>query len=698
MLERGWRRLLAAVSGVAILASGLVAVSAPQSAEAANAWDFRPGNIISDAVFFNNTTMTAQQVQDFLNAKVPNCRGTTLPCLKNYTETTWTRAADPMCGGYNGAANESAAMIIWRVGQACGINPQVLIVLLEKEQGLVTDSAPTARKYRSATGYGCPDTAPCDAEFYGFYNQVFKAAWAFKRYAMPPGTGPGTPWNTVYSRYRPGATAQVQYHPNTACGSSAVFIENQATASLYFYTPYQPNNAALAAGYGLGDSCSAYGNRNFFMFFTDWFGTSRYPVLGALREYYDANGGRFGWLGEPTAPEVAAFGGWRQTFEGGSLFVQPGQPVIPVRGSFSAEYARLGFQGSALGWPLSPAVPAINGGSLQEFQGGAIYHDGVAAYGLYGAIGTYYRSIGAYRSALGWPIGRQVAGAAGDATQSFQGGTVRAEADGSVSRPGGRDQRAGTAFVDVDGDGVTDMFGRTSDGRLIFYRGGANGALLAGREVGSGWNIHSWIGSFGDGNADGVPDLWGREARTGALWFYPLTKTGAAASRANVGIGWNTLDALVTPGDVTGDGIGDAYGRDIVSGALYVYVGDGAGGFSSRSRVNEGWGTFNAIVPVGDVTGDGAPDLLGRVAVNGNLMLYRTGAGGAIVSGELINRGWGGFDILLGGNLPGAVGQGLIVRDPSRGNGTLRRYLISGTTIAPGQDFNVGWNIYGVLF
>jgi peptidoglycan hydrolase-like protein with peptidoglycan-binding domain len=51
-------------------------------------------------------------------------------------------------------------------------------------------------------------------------------------------------------------------------------MSNQATHSLYLYTPYTPNAAALNAGYGIGNSCSAYGNRNFFQYYTDWFGST----------------------------------------------------------------------------------------------------------------------------------------------------------------------------------------------------------------------------------------------------------------------------------------------------------------------------------------------------------------------------------------------------------------------------------------
>jgi hypothetical protein len=118
-------------------------------------------------------------------------------------------------------------------------------------------------------GQGCPDTAACDTRYYGFFNQVYGAAWQLKRYANPPGTSQYFTW------YAPGRTWNVRWHPDAACGSSPVSIENQATADLYYYTPYQPNAAALRAGYGEGDGCSSYGNRNFFQYFTDWFGSTQ---------------------------------------------------------------------------------------------------------------------------------------------------------------------------------------------------------------------------------------------------------------------------------------------------------------------------------------------------------------------------------------------------------------------------------------
>jgi len=66
----------------------------------------------------------------------------------------------------------------------------------------------------------------------------------------------------------------IKWSPNDSCGSSTVYIQNLATAALYDYTPYRPNQASLSAGYGTGDSCSSYGNRNFYLYFTDWFGST----------------------------------------------------------------------------------------------------------------------------------------------------------------------------------------------------------------------------------------------------------------------------------------------------------------------------------------------------------------------------------------------------------------------------------------
>lgn len=225
---------------------------------------FRPGNIISNEVFFNSATMSEAQIDSFLRQKVPQCQSG-YTCLKDFRQSTTTRSSDSYCSGYQGEGSESAARIIFKVAQSCGINPQVLIVTLEKEQGLVTHTWPSDWRYTIAMGQGCPDTAACDTRYYGFYNQMYGAARQFKIYTE----------NRYFTYYAPGKTWNLRYSPDAACGSSPVYVENQATANLYYYTPYQPNAASIRAGYGQGDGCSTYGNRNFYQRFTDWFGSTQ---------------------------------------------------------------------------------------------------------------------------------------------------------------------------------------------------------------------------------------------------------------------------------------------------------------------------------------------------------------------------------------------------------------------------------------
>lgn len=227
---------------------------------------FHPGFIISDKVFFNKNAMSEAEIQAWLEAKLPTCaQAADALCIKNYIETTTSREASPTgnCAAYPGAASERASTIIWKVAQVCGINPQVILVTLQKEQGLITKGSPTALEYRKAMGYGCPDTSVCDSKYYGFFNQVYSAAWQFRQYTLFPNR-----------TYKIGPVA-IRYAPAAGCEGPVVDIQNQATANLYNYTPYQPNAASLAKLEGSNSAaCSSYGNRNFWVYFNSWFGSS----------------------------------------------------------------------------------------------------------------------------------------------------------------------------------------------------------------------------------------------------------------------------------------------------------------------------------------------------------------------------------------------------------------------------------------
>ena len=236
---------------------------------AASLAGFDPGYIISDWQMGNYNSMSEVQIQNFLTSK-NSCENRdynyylALSANKNYT-WHWANghfvclSEERFGDGEVIGSGDTAAHIIWRAAQDYRINPQVLLVLLQKETGLITDPIPNNGDYRKATGYGCPDTAPCSSQYFGFKNQVRKAAALFR-----------TVLDGGWTNY-PLGNNYVQYNPNAACGGSVVNIRSLATSALYRYTPYQPNAGALAAGYGIA-SCGAYGNRNFYLYFEDWFG------------------------------------------------------------------------------------------------------------------------------------------------------------------------------------------------------------------------------------------------------------------------------------------------------------------------------------------------------------------------------------------------------------------------------------------
>ena len=349
------RQLIAGLGAVIVVAAGLVTGAPAQAATevgAANdmrsappASAFDPGYIISDALFFNGSTMNEADVQNFLSSQVSSCvAGYT--CLKDYRGDTGNQPVTPMCNGYAGASGESAARIIVKVAQSCGISPKVLLVLMQKEQSLVSSRAPSQYQFNAATGFGCPDDSPCDTTKAGLFNQLFNAAYYFKRYTGPPGTGPGTEYTTNWpARYPVGQTSAILYNPNSACGTKNVFSRNQATHALYIYTPYTPNDAALGNLYGVGDGCSAYGNRNFWRIYFDWFGNPSGGDVPFVKALYADLLGR--------APAPADVGVWNA-----ELIAGRSKSTIASEFLYTREYLTIRIQSSYTTFLGRPADPS----------------------------------------------------------------------------------------------------------------------------------------------------------------------------------------------------------------------------------------------------------------------------------------------------------------------------------------------------
>ena len=295
------RIILFAIPFFTLLSFGVFLLLKNNLSNAVKATDFNPGRIIDDEIFYNKDAMTAQQIQEFLDKQIGNCdtwgtqratdwgRGDItraqfakqkwgidppFVCLNNYHENPDTKETSYEKGGGAFSGGISAAQIIHNAAQKYGINPQVILVMLKKESTgpLTNDIWPLKNQYKYAMGYACPDsgvnyTAACQESKAGFYNQIMLSAWQLKYYK-----------DNKDSYHLKLGVNKIQYSPNPACGTKTVNIENVATLSLYIYTPYTPNDAALA-NYPGTSNCGAYGNRNFFMFFNEWFGSTIYTYM-----------------------------------------------------------------------------------------------------------------------------------------------------------------------------------------------------------------------------------------------------------------------------------------------------------------------------------------------------------------------------------------------------------------------------------
>jgi hypothetical protein len=414
----GLSRALSIALVTIVLAAGLTMPAEPAAAVVGS--EFKAGKIISDAHFYNGAALTEAEIQAFLVA-----RGSGL-ATKTFTVASRARSVSDTtgnvrCGAFTGGTGLASSTIIYRAQAACGISAKVILVTLQKEQGLILKAAPSQAALDRAMGMACPDTAPCAVASLGFGNQVYEGSRQLNTYKA--------------SRFatQPGQKA-IQWHPNAACGSSVITIENYATAALYSYTPYQPNAAALANLGGTGDSCSSYGNRNFWVFYNNWFGSptaATGPELVAA--FYQLQGGATGWLGAATTPivEVTARGsGYQRAFVGGTIYwtATTGARAVPT--SLNALFVAAGGVAGYMGWPTAATVTeTVNGGGVrQAFQGGSMYRaTGGAARLVRGAILAAYGATTGPASGMGWPVGNATSVTANGITgkvQVFQNGTI----------------------------------------------------------------------------------------------------------------------------------------------------------------------------------------------------------------------------------------------------------------------------------
>jgi len=285
----GFIAMLSTLSVVLLFTSNIPPVSAATNYN----------NLIDDSVFDNDDTMTASQINAFLNAFPDSCispnSGFAARKPVGYSPST---------GFTYSSGYFTAGEVVYAAAHAYNINPQVLLTTLQKEQSLVAGAENYCNdgddhKYAAAAGYGCPDggakysysgislykrgstvhtsvnpTCVNRKEKAGFSQQVIRAAWLLKfskerslghtNWAViKPGWDNSDDLETCYSGYmtqgyraRCPSGSSTYFSGYATIDGSSVHMDTGATASLYVYTPHK------------------HGNENFVAIFTRWFGSA----------------------------------------------------------------------------------------------------------------------------------------------------------------------------------------------------------------------------------------------------------------------------------------------------------------------------------------------------------------------------------------------------------------------------------------
>ncbi|WP_433887600.1 trypsin-like serine protease [Streptomyces sp. CA-111067] len=253
--------------------------------------------------------------------------------------------------------------------------------------------------------------------------------------------------------------------------------------------------------------------------------------------------------------------------------------------------------------------------------------------------------------------------------------------------------------TDATRDGKADVLARAADGTSYLYAstGTAYQSRVASPVPLANYNTVIQA----DVDQDGYQDYILRATGTGNMFLGKRTADSPTYVYTHFGSGWGPVKGIVVTGDITGDGTADIISEDS-TGHVWVFAGGGAYDYHYGTDLN--WSQYNLVIGHGDFNGDGYPDVLAREATTGNLYLLP----GVSYTPEapfgppvLISGGWNGYDKLVavgdwsGDGLPDVLG-----RTPS---GAL--FLLKGTgattpgpgTFAPPVKMGTGWSMYNML-
>lgn len=185
---------------------------------------------------------------------------------------------------------------------------------------------------------------------------------------------------------------------------------------------------------------------------------------------------------------------------------------------------------------------------------------------------------------------------------------------------------------DFNRDGVPDLVARASNGKVLMMPGRGNGTW--GAALGPATNLKTMRFITGTNLVGGSgADLIGVSGKQ--LVVVANRDTYELGAPVDTGVSFAGMDVLLNAGDVNRDGHGDVVTRD-TSGSLWLYTGTGTGTLAPGVLLGSGWGVVSGLTAVGDVTGDGMPDLIGTT---GGTLTVWPGSGSGFGAGVPVKGG-----------------------------------------------------------
>lgn len=309
-------------------------------------------------------------------------------------------------------------------------------------------------------------------------------------------------------------------------------------------------------------------------------------------------------------------------------------------------------------------------------------------------------------------------GLADEDAGTCEGYTIMGQVDGvggpCFTSPTGSDLWSVTCTVysrcgDFGSDGCTDIVARrSSNSELQLYNGNCSGGWgQTAVQIDTGWGGFNWILRPGDSSGDACTDVIARQTSNSTLRLYEGDCAGGWENEnLQIGTGWNIMTWIAGPGDFDNDGCADIIARESVSGPnnepLLLYRGDCEGDWEeTHIPIGSGWEIVNWISDPGDFNGDGCPDVLARWISDNTLRLYEGNCGPEggwwKTTAIPIGTGWNKYDrITAPGDFNGDGCMDVLGREPGVSSGELEFNAGNcsggwGTPLA--YPIGTGWNV-----